>query len=130
MCFVLAYFVAEVESEPEVEDKSEDSNHPRDSGCFESSENLEGGREEGNKEGPLEEREKEEQVEEGQQQEEEQKQQLDAVQQQLEELTLVEGSWGPEGNNGLETCAAAASAVTGWWYRCMLANSTNSLHLV
>lgn len=110
MCFVLAYFVAEVESEPEVEDKSEDSNHPRDSGCFESSENLEGGREEGNKEGPLEEREKEEQV---QQQEEEQKQQLDAVQQQLEELTLVEGSWGAKGNNGVETCVAAASAVTG-----------------
>lgn len=83
---------SEVESEPEVEDKSGDSNHPRDSGCFESSENLEGGREEGNKEGPLEEREKEEQVEKGQQQAEEQKQQLDAVQQQLEELTLVEGS--------------------------------------
>lgn len=85
-------FVAEVESEPEAEDKSGDSNHPRDSGCFESSENLEGGREEGNKEEPLEEQEKEEQVEEGHQQEEEQNQQLDAVQQQLEVLTLEKGS--------------------------------------
>lgn len=84
------FFVAEVESEPEVEDKSED--HPRDSGCFESSENLEGGHEEGTKEEPLEERDKEEQVEEGRQPEEEQKQQLAAVQQQLEELTLDGGS--------------------------------------
>lgn len=79
-------FVAEAESEPEVEDKSGNSNHPRDSGCFESSENLEGGREaeEGNKEGPLEEQEKEAQ--------EEEENQLDAVQQLLEELTLDEGS--------------------------------------
>lgn len=83
------FFAAEAESEPEVEDKSGD---PRDSGCFESSENLEGGREEGNKEGPLAEQEKEEHVEEGHQQKEEQNQQLDAVQQQLEELTLDEGS--------------------------------------
>lgn len=80
--------LAEEESEPEEEDKSRDQ--PRDSGCFDSSEILENGREEANKEEVL-----EEQVEEGQQQEEEeeeQHQQLDAVQEQLEELTLGEGS--------------------------------------
>lgn len=91
MCFFVCLFlVAEVESEQE-EDKSGDFNHPRDSGCFESSENLEGGREEGNKE-QLEEQKKEERAEEGHQREEEQSQQLDAGRQQLEELTLDEGS--------------------------------------
>lgn len=103
MFVLFFFFVAEVESEPEEEGK--DSNHPRDSGCFESSENLEAGREEGNKEEQLEEQIKEMQVKEGHK-EEEQNQQLDAVQQQLEELTLDEGSWVAEGNNGLWTCVA------------------------
>lgn len=87
--FLFCFFVAEVESEPEVEDK--DSNYPRDSGCFESSENLEG-REEGNKEEQLEEQNKEEQEKKGHKQEEEQNQQLNALQQHMEELTLDEGS--------------------------------------
>ncbi|XP_056898914.1 SAM and SH3 domain-containing protein 3 [Takifugu flavidus] len=70
---------SEEDSEPEEEDKSRDSKHPRDSGCFESSENL---REEANKEGPMEEQEPGERVEE----------RLVAVQEQLEEVTLDEGS--------------------------------------
>lgn len=81
------YFLAEEDSEPEEEDKSRDSKHPRDSGCFESSENLASGREESNKEG-----EQGERVEERLQQEEEQHQQLAAVQEQLEEVKLDEGS--------------------------------------
>lgn len=86
------YFLAEEDSEPEEEDKSRDSKHPRDSGCFESSENLASGREESNKEGPMEEQEQGERVEERLQQEEEQHQQLAAVQEQLEEVKLDEGS--------------------------------------
>ena len=95
-----------------MEDRSgEKAKQPRDSGCFESSENLESGREEPKTEDEAtEEAEKHEQQEEKQteqqeekqteqqeekqteQQEEKQTEQLDALQEQLEELTVDEGS--------------------------------------
>lgn len=92
--------VAEDESEPEGEDGStEDAKEPRDSGCFESSENLENGREEPKTEEGTK-KESSEQEETSEQQEEKQTQQLEAVpeqlevvQEQLEELTVDEGSW-------------------------------------
>lgn len=75
---------AEDESEPEEEDRSgkEDTKEPRDSGCFESQDNLESGREESK----MEETEKEEQ-----ESEQTQPEQLEAVQEQLQELTVDEG---------------------------------------
>ncbi|XP_034399844.1 SAM and SH3 domain-containing protein 3 isoform X2 [Cyclopterus lumpus] len=78
---------SEDESEPEEEDRSgEDDKEPRDSGCFESSENLESRREEPKTEERLqEEAEKHEQ-------QEEQTEQMDALQEQLQELTVDEGS--------------------------------------
>ncbi|TDH07441.1 hypothetical protein EPR50_G00106230 [Perca flavescens] len=66
---------SEDESEPEEEDKE-----PRDSGCFESSENLESGREEPKTDEKL------------QDEEEKQTEQLDTLQEQLQDLTVDEGS--------------------------------------
>lgn len=87
-------FLAEDETEPEEEDKSEEQ--PRDSGCFESSENLESGREEPKTEEALEVQENQEHERDRELQKEDQRQPLDVVQEQLEEqlqdLTLVEGS--------------------------------------
>ncbi|XP_073343093.1 SAM and SH3 domain-containing protein 3 [Pagrus major] len=88
------------ESEPEEEDGSgEKAKEPRDSGCFESSENLESGREEPKTEEDLRDDEASEEqtnqvAEKQEQQEEEEKQteQLEAVQEQLQELTVDEGS--------------------------------------
>ncbi|KAM7389227.1 hypothetical protein PAMP_023217 [Pampus punctatissimus] len=81
------------ESEPEVEDRSvEDAKEPRDSGCFESAENLENGREEPKTEQKETNKESGEQEDESEQQEENQTTQLDAVQEQLQELTVDEGS--------------------------------------
>lgn len=94
--------VAEDESEPEDENKSgEDAVQPRDSGCFESSDNMEGRRdepktEEGLEDEALEEPEKQQEEEEVQQHreegEEELEQAVDVVQEQLQELTVEEGS--------------------------------------
>ncbi|XP_037531656.1 SAM and SH3 domain-containing protein 3 [Nematolebias whitei] len=77
---------SEDESEPEEEDRSgEDTKEPRDSGCFESPDNLESGREESK----MEEAQKEEQ--ESEQTLETQPEQLEAVQEQIQELTVDEG---------------------------------------
>lgn len=88
--------VAEDESELEEDRSEEKAKEPRDSGCFESSENLESGREEAKTEEDIapEEQTNQVAVKEEQQQEEEEKQteQLDAVQEQLQELTVDEGS--------------------------------------
>ncbi|XP_031159261.2 SAM and SH3 domain-containing protein 3 [Sander lucioperca] len=73
---------SEDESEPEEEDKE-----PRDSGCFESSENLESGREEPKTDEKL-----QDEAEKDEQQEEKQTEQLDALQEQLQDLTVDEGS--------------------------------------
>lgn len=87
-CDSLCPRVADDESEPEEEGRSgEDAKEPRDSGCFESSENLESGREE-----PKMEDEASEEAEKHEQQEEKQTEQLDALQEQLQELTVDEGS--------------------------------------
>ncbi|KAM6952199.1 SAM and SH3 domain-containing protein 3 [Lycodopsis pacificus] len=86
---------SEDESEPEEEDRSgEDDKEPRDSGCFESSENLESRREEPKTEEGLQDEASEEQTnqEKHEQQEEKQREQLDALQEQLQELTVDEGS--------------------------------------
>lgn len=93
--------VADDESEPEEEDRSgENAKQPRDSGCFECSENLESGREEPKTEEALREeaseeqgnQEEEEQEQQREKQEQNQNQQLDVVQEQLQELTVDEGS--------------------------------------
>ncbi|XP_078116430.1 SAM and SH3 domain-containing protein 3 [Sander vitreus] len=73
---------SEDESEPEEEDKE-----PRDSGCFESSENLENGREE-----PKTDKKLQDEAEKHEQQEEKQTEQLDALEEQLQDLTMDEGS--------------------------------------
>ncbi|XP_037636345.1 SAM and SH3 domain-containing protein 3 [Sebastes umbrosus] len=88
---------SEDESEPEVEVRSgEDAKEPRDSGCYESSEILENGREEPKREEDAsaseEQTNQEEKEAEKQEQEEKQTEQLDALQEQLEELTVDEGS--------------------------------------
>lgn len=93
--------LAEDESEPEEENRNgENAKEPRDSGCFESSENLENGREEPKTEEEVQDKvseeqtsqEEEKQEQETEQQEENQTEQLDAVQEQLQELTVDEGS--------------------------------------
>lgn len=86
--------VAEDESEPEQEDRAvEDAKEPRDSGCFESSENLESGREEPKTEEETnKETEKHEQESEQKEEKPETDQQVEAVQEQLQELTVDEGS--------------------------------------
>ncbi|XP_020501057.1 SAM and SH3 domain-containing protein 3 [Labrus bergylta] len=85
---------SEEESEPEEEGRSgEVSKEPRDSGCFESSENLENGpktEEELQAEAAEEQTNQEEDKHE--QEEEDQTEQLDSVQEQLQELTVDEGS--------------------------------------
>lgn len=90
--------VAEDESEAEEDRSGENSKQPRDSGCFESSENLENGRKEPKtEEDPASDEqanqeEKEEHEQEREQPEENQIQLLDVVQEQLQELTVDEGS--------------------------------------
>lgn len=93
--------VAEDESEPGDESRSEENGkQPRDSGCFESSEYLESGREEpkteeGLRKNAVEEQtqqEEEEHKSKREQQEENQRERLDVVQEQLQELTVDEGS--------------------------------------
>lgn len=82
---------AEEESEPDEEEESNKAREqPRDSGCFESSENLEGGREDPKAEKMDQETEKQEQESE---EKEHQTQEVDAVQEQLQELTVDEGPW-------------------------------------
>ncbi|XP_061581645.1 SAM and SH3 domain-containing protein 3 isoform X2 [Cololabis saira] len=85
---------SEEESEPEEEEDEEarsveDAKEPRDSGCFESSENLESGREE-----PKTEDETNDETEKHEQESEESKEtpteQLEAVEEQLQELTVDE----------------------------------------
>ncbi|XP_076594870.1 SAM and SH3 domain-containing protein 3 [Chaetodon auriga] len=86
---------SEDESEPEEEDRSgEKVKEPRDSGCFESSENLENGREEPKTEEEHQDEASEEQTKQEAEKHEQEKQteQLDAVQEQLQELTVDEGS--------------------------------------
>ncbi|XP_047440332.1 SAM and SH3 domain-containing protein 3 [Mugil cephalus] len=84
------------DSEDESEEEAtsvEDAKEPRDSGCFESSENLESGREEPKAEKETnKETEKHEQESEQNEENPETDQQVDAVKEQLEELTLDEGS--------------------------------------
>ncbi|XP_071313606.1 SAM and SH3 domain-containing protein 3 isoform X2 [Trachinotus anak] len=86
---------SEDESEPgEEEDRSgEDAKEPRDSGCFESSENLENIREEPKTEEEEEQttNEEAEKHEQETEREENQTEQLAAVQEQLQELTVDEG---------------------------------------
>uniref|UniRef100_A0A3P9MQE8 SAM and SH3 domain containing 3 n=1 Tax=Oryzias latipes TaxID=8090 RepID=A0A3P9MQE8_ORYLA len=80
---------SEEESEPDEEEESNKAREePRDSGCFESSENLEGGREDPKAEKMDQEIEKQEQESE---EKEHQTQEVDAVQEQLQELTVDEG---------------------------------------
>ncbi|XP_041799513.1 SAM and SH3 domain-containing protein 3 [Chelmon rostratus] len=86
---------SEDESEPEEENRSEEKDkEPRDSGCFEISENLESGREEPKTEEDLQDEASEEQTsqEAEKHEQENQTEQLDAVQEQLQELTVDEGS--------------------------------------
>ncbi|XP_071392492.1 SAM and SH3 domain-containing protein 3 [Centroberyx affinis] len=91
---------SEDESDPDEEGRSgENTKEPRDSGCFESSENLENGREEPKTEEAVQHEQPEEQNQEAEkqdqdsgEQEENQTDQLDSVQEQLQELTVDEGS--------------------------------------
>ncbi|XP_076005043.1 SAM and SH3 domain-containing protein 3 isoform X2 [Genypterus blacodes] len=89
---------SEDESEPEEEEKSgEDTREPRDSGCFESSEHLESGREEPKVEAELQPEASEGPKERDQEQPEEEEEdkhtgQLEFVLEQLQELTVDEGS--------------------------------------
>ncbi|KAE8285709.1 SAM and SH3 domain-containing protein 3 [Larimichthys crocea] len=83
------------ESEPEEDRSQEDAKEPRDSGCFESSENLEPKMEEEVQDEASEKQksqEAEKREQETEQQDEKQTEQLDTVQEQLQELTVVEGS--------------------------------------
>lgn len=68
----------------------EDSKEPRDSGCFEISESLEGGREEPKTEEELQ-NEASDTKKESEQQEEQEAGQLEVVQEQLQELRVDEG---------------------------------------
>ncbi|KAM4621551.1 SAM and SH3 domain-containing protein 3 [Polymixia lowei] len=88
------------DSDPDEEDTSEDkSKEPRDSGCFESSENLENGREEPKMEDEFQRGKSEEQKQEPEKQDQEsggqgekQTHLLDSVQEELRELTVDEDS--------------------------------------
>ncbi|XP_075337836.1 SAM and SH3 domain-containing protein 3 isoform X2 [Odontesthes bonariensis] len=85
---------SEGESEPEEEedDKSgEDPKEPRDSGCFESSENLESGREEPKTEDKMSKETEKSNQESEETETETETEQVEAVQEQLEELTVDEG---------------------------------------
>lgn len=98
-CIKMWFFlspVADDESEPEEDRSQEDAKEPRDSGCFESSENLEPKMEEEVQDEASEKQksqEAEKREQETEQQDEKQTEQLDTVQEQLQELTVVEGSW-------------------------------------
>ncbi|KAM4732343.1 SAM and SH3 domain-containing protein 3 [Anableps anableps] len=84
----------EPEGEEEEEERSaENTKEPRDSGCFESSENLESGREEPKTEEEEEEEESKQETEKQEEKSEEthEAQELEAVQEQLQELTVDEG---------------------------------------
>nr|XP_020446167.1 SAM and SH3 domain-containing protein 3 isoform X2 [Monopterus albus] len=87
---------SEEESEPEEEVDKSDAKEPRDSGCFESSETLESGREEPKAEEELQDEASEEQTnqeaeeQESEPDEEKQTEQLEVVQEQLQELTVDE----------------------------------------
>ncbi|XP_042349656.1 SAM and SH3 domain-containing protein 3 [Plectropomus leopardus] len=84
---------SEDELEPEEEDRSgEDAKEPRDSGCYESSENLEPKTEEELQDEALKEQTNQEEAEKHEQQEENQTEQLDALQEELQELMVDEGS--------------------------------------
>lgn len=73
------------ESDVEEEEKTEENPEvPRDSGCFESTENLENGRDE---------LETEPQAESKPELETEQESEINDVQEQLQDLVLEEGSW-------------------------------------
>lgn len=87
--------VAEDDSGPEDENKSgENAVQPRDSGCFESSDTLEGRREETKTEEGLGDEASQELIkqEEEEQDQREQDKQVDDVQEQLQQLTVDEES--------------------------------------
>lgn len=89
--FVLSRVAEDDDSEEEDENKSgEKAVQPRDSGCFESSDNLEGRREEAKAEEGLTEEQMKQEEEEQERREEDQ--QVDDVQQQLQQLTVDEES--------------------------------------
>lgn len=98
MTFFLHVAEEETESEEREGQSGEDAKEPRDSGCFESSENLENGREEPKTEEDLQfeaAEEKTNQDTEKHEEESEQKdEQLETVQEQLQELTVDEECWG------------------------------------
>ncbi|KAF6732401.1 SAM and SH3 domain-containing protein 3 [Oryzias melastigma] len=80
------------ESEPEKEEeepRDKSREEPRDSGCFESSENLEGGREDPKSEEKVDQETGKHEAE--SEEKENQTQEVDAVQEQLQELTVDEG---------------------------------------
>ncbi|KAM4586960.1 SAM and SH3 domain-containing protein 3 [Fundulus diaphanus] len=81
---------SEDESGPEKEEEgsAENSKEPRDSGCFESSENLESGREEAKTEEDVSNQETEQQEEKSEETHEVQAEEVEAVQEQLQELTV------------------------------------------
>lgn len=90
--FILSH-VAEDDSEGEEENKSvENAMQPRDSGCFESSDNLEGRQEEPKTEEGLGDEGSEEQMkqEDEEQEQREEAELVDDVQQQLQQLTVDE----------------------------------------
>lgn len=96
--------VADEESESEEQEgqSGEDAKEPRDSGCFESSENLENGREEPKTEEELQFEVSEEKTNqppdtEKQESEEGDEKQLETVQEQLQDLTVDGDCWGPMG---------------------------------
>ncbi|XP_056130808.1 SAM and SH3 domain-containing protein 3 [Lampris incognitus] len=79
---------SEDESDPDEQERPEDkSENPRDSGCFESLENMENGREE-----PKQENLQEQNQQTSEEQDKEQTDQADSLQEQLQELALGEGS--------------------------------------
>ncbi|MEQ2247991.1 hypothetical protein ILYODFUR_014771 [Ilyodon furcidens] len=85
---------SEDESEPEEEVEeslAENSKEPRDSGCFESSENLESGREEPKTEEDESNQETEKQEEMSEETHEVQAEEVEVVQEQLQELTVDDG---------------------------------------
>ncbi|XP_072251526.1 SAM and SH3 domain-containing protein 3 isoform X2 [Leuresthes tenuis] len=82
---------SEGESEPEEEEEEEDPKEPRDSGCFESSENLESGREEPKVEDKMSKETEKSNQESEETETETETEQVQAVQEQLQELTVDEG---------------------------------------
>lgn len=88
---------SEAEEKEEVNRSGEDAKEPRDSGCFESSDNLENGREEPkteeqtSNEGADKPGNDEEEKEEKEEKEEQLTEQLEVIEEQLKELTVDEG---------------------------------------